>query len=119
MENQPIETQSVNAAPSQDSKNMALLNWIGTLFFGFIPCLILYLVKKDDAYVQDQYKEALNWSITAIIGYVVGAVLSLILIGLLLIIILGICHIVFTIMGAVAASNGKPFRVPYAIRLLK
>lgn len=98
---------------------MALLNWIGTLFFGFIPCLILYLVKKDDAYVQDQSKEALNWSITAIIGYFVGAILSIIVIGIFLVAAVGICHLVFTIMGAVAASNGKPFRVPYAIRLLK
>ena len=33
---------------TQDSKNTALLVWIGTIFFGFIPGLILFLVKKDD-----------------------------------------------------------------------
>lgn len=26
---------------TQDSKNIALMTWIGTIFFGFIPCLIL------------------------------------------------------------------------------
>jgi hypothetical protein len=57
---------------NQESKNMALLIWIGTIFFGFIPGLIFYLVKKDDAYVMDQAKEALNWSITAAIALVVG-----------------------------------------------
>lgn len=122
MENQPVEIPPVTeaaAAPSQDSKNMAMLNWIGTLLFGFIPCLILYLVKKDDAYVQDQSKEALNWSITAIIGYVAGAILSIIVIGIFLMLAVGICQLVFTIMGAVAASSGKPFRVPFAIRLIK
>jgi len=31
----------------------------------------------------------------------------------------GICHLVFCIMGAIATSNGKPFRVPFALRLVK
>ncbi|MCC6202416.1 MAG: DUF4870 domain-containing protein [Gammaproteobacteria bacterium] len=104
---------------SQDSKNIALLTWIGTIFFGFIPGLVFYLIKKDDPYIQDQAKEALNWSITAILGYCAGLILSLILIGVLVIVAVGICHLVFCIMGAVKASEGKPFRVPYALRLIK
>ena len=70
-----MEEQSNNSAVaaaansvSQDAKNMALLVWIGSIFFGFIPSLIMYLVKKDDAYIEDQSKEALNWCITATIG---------------------------------------------------
>ena len=104
---------------TQDAKNMALLSWIGTLFFGFIPGLILYLIKKDDEYVQDQSKESLNWSITAIIAYMVAFMLSFIVIGIFLIPVIGICHIVFCIMGAVSTSKGNNFRVPYAIRLIK
>lgn len=117
----PVTTTTMQSAESisQDSKNMALLNWIGTLFFGFIPCLILYLVKKEDAYVQAQAKEALNWSITAIIGYVAAIILSFILIGVLLFPVLGICHLVFCIMGAIGASKGNDFRVPFTLRLLK
>jgi uncharacterized protein len=112
----PDET---SGAVTQDSKNLALLTWIGTIFFGFIPGLIFYLIKKDDPYVQDQAKEALNWSITAIIGYIAGIILAFILIGMLVCAAVGICHLVFCIMGAVAASAGKPFRVPFAVRLIK
>ncbi|MFO1379244.1 MAG: DUF4870 domain-containing protein [Chitinivorax sp.] len=115
MENQLPATSPI----SQDTKNMALLIWIGTLFFGFIPSLILYLTKKDDAYIQDQAKEALNWSITAIAGYVASIVLAIIAIGFLTMAAVGICHLVFCIMGAVKVSEGQPFRVPFAIRLLK
>lgn len=107
------------SAITQDSKNTALLTWIGTIFFGFIPGLIFYLTKKDDPYIQDQAKEALNWSITAIFGYIAGFILSFVLIGILVFMVLGICHLVFCIMGAVGASNGKTFRVPFAIRLIK
>jgi uncharacterized Tic20 family protein len=106
-------------AVQQDSKNMGLLIWILTLFFGFIPGLIFFLVKKEDDYIQDQAKESLNWSITVILGYLVGALLSLVVIGVFVMLAVGIAHMVFCIMGAIAASSGKPFRAPFAIRLIK
>jgi len=110
---------SDTSAVKQDSKNLALLIWLLTIFFGFIPSLIFYLVKKDDSYVEAQAKEALNWSITAIFGCIAGSILSVILIGILILIAVAICNLVFCIMGAVAVSNGKDFRVPFAVRLLK
>lgn len=106
-------------ASNQESKNTALLIWIGTIFLGFIPSLIIYLVKKDDAYILDQSKEALNWSITSLIVYVFGLVTSVILIGIVVLVLLGICHLVFCVMGAIASSKGTTFRVPFAIRLIK
>jgi uncharacterized Tic20 family protein len=106
-------------APSQDSKNLALLCWLGSTLLGFIPGLAFYLVKKDDDYVQDQAKEALNWSITFFLLLVVGKVLSIILVGFLVIGAAWLCHLLFCIMGAVAASDGKPFRVPFALRLIQ
>ena len=107
------------AIASQESRNTAVFIWIGTIFLGFIPGLIVYLVKKDDAYVQDQSKEALNWSITAIIGYVIGVILTFVLIGALIMLAVGICHLIFCIMGAIATSKGENFRVPFALRLIK
>jgi uncharacterized protein len=104
---------------AQDSRNTGVLIWVGTIFLGFIPGLIVYLVKKDDAYVQEQAKEALNWSITAVIGYIAGAILMFVLIGGLVMLAVGICHLVFCIMGAIAASKGENFRVPFALRLIK
>ncbi len=111
----PVETTAV----AQDSKNIALLIWIGTIFFGFIPSLIIYLVKKDDAYVQDQAKEALNWSITALIGYVAGWILMFLLIGFLIFPLVMIINLVFCIMGAIGCANGNNFRCPFALRLIK
>ncbi|MGJ8678802.1 DUF4870 domain-containing protein [Paraglaciecola sp.] len=103
----------------QDSKNIAILNWVLTIFFGFIPGLVLYLVKTDDAYIKGHAIEALNWSITAIIGYAIATVLTIIVIGAFLFPVIGICHLIFCIMGALAASKGDDFKVPFAIRLIK
>jgi len=104
---------------SQDQKNLGLLLWIGTLFFGFIPGLILFFAKADDAYIKEQSREALNWSITAIILYAIAMVLAFVVIGAFLIPVIAILHLVFTIMGAVAVSKGDDFKVPFAIRLIK
>ncbi|WP_347332767.1 DUF4870 domain-containing protein [Marinimicrobium locisalis] len=103
----------------QDEKNIALITWITTIFFGFIPGLIFYLVKKDSAYIQDQAKEALNWSITALFAYIGAIILTVIIIGAFLIPIIGVVHLIFCIMGAVATSKGDAFRVPFALRLIK
>lgn len=104
---------------NQDSKNMALLIWILTIFFGFIPGLIMYLVKKDDAYIQSQSKEALNWSITMFLLSILASILAVVAIGGFLYPVIGLCHIIFCIMGAMATSKGEYFSVPFAVRLIK
>lgn len=104
---------------NQDSKNVALLVWIGTIFFSFVPALIVYLIKKDDGYVQDQAKEALNWAITVMIGFLLARILAYILIGMLAYPVVVLVNLIFCVMGAVAATQGKAFRVPFALRLIK
>jgi uncharacterized protein len=116
---EPFSTQPPVSSPSQDSKNIALLMWLGTIFFSFIPSLVIYLIKTDDSYLADQSKEALNWSITLFIGSLVGWILCLILIGFLVLGALWILNLVFCIMGVLATNNGQYFRVPFAIRLIK
>jgi hypothetical protein len=104
---------------SQDSRNIAVLVWIGTLFLWFVPGLVVYLVKKDDAYVLEQGKEALNWSITAAIGYFAGYILALVFLGWLVYVAVGVAHLAFCVLGALAASNGQPYRVPLSLRLIQ
>ena len=124
--------QASGAELKQDSTNMALLNWLGCLFFGFIPPLVIMLMKKEDAYVQTQAKEALNWSITFLIVYVVLWVVAMILgfilafifaplamIPMLALVLFGFSHLVFCVMGAIKCSSGQDFRVPFNIRLIK
>lgn len=127
--NTPVPTAT---STTQDSNNMALLNWLGCLFFGFIPPLVLFLVKKDDAYVQAQAKEALNWCITFFITYIglwiiamiLGAILAFIwaplaLIPMIFLFLYAFSHIIVCVMGAVKSSSGQDFKVPFNIRLIK
>lgn len=83
------------------------------------PGLILFLTKKDDEFVHEQSKEALNWSITFVVIFIVSYILKFFVIGYFLILLLCGAHLVLTIWAAIATSNGKDFRMPFALRLLK
>ena len=113
------EITKVGLPMTQDSKNIALLIWVGTIPFGFIPGLIGYLFKNDDAFITAHSKEALNWAITLFIAYTIASFLTIIFIGVLMLPLIGICHLVFCILGAVAASKGDLYLAPVAIRLIK
>jgi uncharacterized Tic20 family protein len=116
MDNPIVETPDTNQEPTQDAKNLSLLIWLGTIFFGFLPSLIVFLIKKDDAYVLDQSREALNWSITAIL---ITVILCITIVGLFVVWLVPIINFIFGVLGVVATSSGKPFRVPFALRLIK
>ncbi|WP_201582318.1 DUF4870 domain-containing protein [Psychrobacter sp. 72-O-c] len=126
-----IQTSNASGV-TQDSKNMALINWLGCLFFSFIPPLILLLIKKDDAYVQSQAKEALNWVITFFVTYfvlwiiamVIGFVLAFVwgplaMIPMFFLMLFGFSHLIFCVMGAIKCSSGQNFKVPFNFRLIK
>ena len=86
----------------------------------FIGPLIILLTKgKDSAFVEDQAKEALNFSITVIAAAFACGILAVIYIGALLLPLVIIAYIVFSIVAAISASKGVKYRYPVAIRLIK
>lgn len=102
-----------------NDRNIAVLTHIGGIFFGFIPSLIVWLLKKDDsAYIGEQAREALNFQITVLIGFIIAWVLTFVLIGLLLLPAVWIANIVLSIMAAVKTSKGEDYRYPLALRLI-
>lgn len=110
-----------SAAGTADDRNFAMLTHLSCILFGFIVPLIMWLVHKDKperAYVTDQAKEALNFQITLMIGYFVGGVLSIILIGFLVIFAVWIAGLVFSILAALQAKDGVQYRYPFALRLI-
>lgn len=99
--------------------NMAVLAHVLGIFFGFIGPLIIYLVTPAEGYVKTQSKEALNFWITITIAYVVGGILTFILIGGLIMAAAGIYGLIMAIMAAMACSKGQDWKYPFAIRVVK
>ncbi|MEY4589245.1 MAG: hypothetical protein RL497_1321 [Pseudomonadota bacterium] len=104
---------------SQDAKNIAALMWLGSIFLGFIAPLAVYFVKTDDEYLRLHSKEALNWAITLCVLSAIAWVLMFVLIGFLLFPVLLLLNVVFCVLGAIAASDGKFYRVPFCLRIVK
>jgi hypothetical protein len=120
---QPQPTPSEPDQPqeiSQDSKNLAMLCHLLGLLTNFLGPLILWLVKKDDdAFIDEQGKEALNFQITLMLAGIVAGATSCIGIGLILLPVVVILDLVFSIMACVAASKGQHYRYPVSMRLVK
>ena len=82
--------------------------------------LIVWLVKRGDSPEIDAHgKESLNFQISMLIYNVVAGVLCLVLIGFALLLILHILNLVLVIVASIQASEGKLYRYPITIRLIK
>ncbi len=99
--------------------------WAGSAG-GFLGPLIVWLIKKDTMpFVDQQAKEALNFSITICIAFAVLWTITIMtfLIGavvtLPLMLIVGLYALVYTIIASMKAYEGVPYRYPLALRLIK
>lgn len=100
---------------------MALLAHILGIFTSFVVPLIIWLIKKDDEFIADQAKEALNFHITVIIAYFAITVIAIVTmgIGFILYPVLGIAVLVLGIIAGLKANDGIAYRYPCTIRLIK
>jgi uncharacterized protein len=104
----------------ENQKGMAVLSHVLGLITGFLGPLILYLVLEDSkSFAKEHAREALNFQITLIIGFIVSGILALILIGILFMVVLGLLDLIFCILAAVAANNEQEYRYPFSIRFIK
>lgn len=103
---------------TQDNKSLAVINHILGIFTGFIGPLIIFLLAKDK-FSKDSAKAALNWQISLIIYSLISAVLVFVIIGILLIVVLWILNIVFPVIAALRANEGKVWKYPLSIPFFK
>ncbi|HXL58129.1 MAG TPA: DUF4870 domain-containing protein [Chitinophagaceae bacterium] len=103
--------------PTSDEKTLAILSHILTLVAPILAPLIIYLVKKNESrFVEWHAKESLNFQITIAIIIII---LFISIIGILFAWIVGIISLVLVIVATVRASEGKLYRYPFSIRLIK
>ena len=82
--------------------------------------LIVWLAKRSDSTeIDENGKESLNFQISMLIYNVIAGVLCLVLIGFIILAILHILNLVLVIVASIQASEGKFYRYPMTIRLIK
>jgi uncharacterized protein len=86
---------------------------------GFVGPLIVMLTKGNESqWVRRQSVESLNFQLSILIYGIVSGILIIVLIGFVLLAVVGICWLVFTIIGAVKAAGGDGYRYPLTIRMV-
>ena len=94
------------------------------LFFHFLGHLggplIVWLIKRGDSPEIDAHgKESLNFQISMVIYDAIALLLVIVFIGIPILIGLWILNTVLVIIASVKASEGKFYRYPLTIRLIK
>jgi uncharacterized protein len=101
-----------------EQKLLAIIAHLAYFFGGLgfiIAPLVIFLLKKDDPFVQDHAKQALVAHLAILCASVAVSVLSLLLIGLLLIPVLAVLWVVLVITSFLAAWEawkGSYYRYP-------
>ncbi len=118
---------TTSAAPttqiSNDARNWATLSHLSAYvaFLGIpslVGPLVIWLLKRDDPYVDYHAKEALNFNISFLIYGIVATFSIIFLVGLLLLPVVLISWFVLVIVAAVKASAGEYYRYPMTLRFI-
>ena len=103
-----------------DERLLAAGMFVLSLFFPIIAPLIIWLLKKEESnFINAHGKEYFNFFISYFIYSVVAGILTVIIIGIFLLWALGIAALIFSIIAAVKAYEGKEYRFPWIFRLIK
>lgn len=105
-----------------DTNTYCLLMHLAQLFpfVGWLISIVMWIVNKDKDTLVDQHgKVVVNWIVTVFIFSVVFGLLSILLIGIPLLILLGVCNLIFIIIGAVKAASGEVWKYPFSLSLIK
>ncbi len=122
-----MEPTTISACSSSNIRTWCVLAHATALAGFFVPWaghivgpLIIWLAKRGDSPEIDAHsKESLNFQISMLIYNAIAAILCLVLIGFVILGLLHILNVIFVIIASIQASEGKLYRYPLAIRLIK
>jgi uncharacterized Tic20 family protein len=105
-----------------------LVGGSGLIFFPFGVLVLFTMVGPfiiwrtkgaASAFVADQARESLNFQITVFLLGLLFLVLAFVLIGFVFLWILGLVNLILVIIAAMQVSDGKPYRYPFCLRLVR
>ncbi|MBC7817320.1 MAG: DUF4870 domain-containing protein [Planctomycetaceae bacterium] len=86
---------------------------------GFVVPIVLWQINKEQYPELDEHgRNVANWIISQVLYFVGCIILALIGVGIALAIVLAILGIVFPIIGAIRAADGRCWKYPLTIEFL-
>ena len=123
----PNSPATSEAAPTENERTWGMLAHLAALAGLVVPLvgivvgpLLVWLARRDDSeFVAAHAKEALNFNISVLLGALGCMLLMLVFVGFLFGAALFIAWLVLMLIAAIKASEGHPYRYPFALRLVK
>jgi len=125
----PAAPQPAAPLTEAEDKQWASFAHYGNILSLLVPLIIWLVFKNRGTKTDVEGKEALNFGITAAIGFVVILILNAILtvvtlgfwalIGWILPLALWVIVIIWSVQGGIKVNNGGSYRYPFAIRFVK
>jgi uncharacterized protein len=104
---------------TNEERLLAAAIYVSSFFTTFIGPLVIWLLKKNESSFVDYHgKEYFNFLISYAVYSIISLLLMLVLIGFVTIWIVRILTVVFTIVAAIKAYEGKEYRIPFVFRIL-
>jgi uncharacterized protein len=124
---EPGADPAPGAAPTENERTWGMLAHLaafGGLMVPLVgnivgPLIVWHSWRGRSTFVGEQALESLNFNITVSIAAAICWLLLFIFIGLLLGMALFVAWLALTIIAAIKASEGVPYRYPFALRLVK
>ncbi len=120
------QPEQIESQPTKDERTWAMLSHFSALcmfifpFGNILAPLIIWLIKKDEMpFVEDQAKEVMNFQISMTIYFIGSIILIIVLIGIPILIVLGIFNVIIIIIAGINANDGKSYRYPINLKLIK
>ncbi len=97
-----------------------MLVWIVPVIGGVVGALVVWQIKRDDdPFIDEHGQEALNFQISMLLYWIVAMLLCLTCIGFVLVPIVAALDVIFALVAAIKAGNGKTYHYPLSIRFIK
>lgn len=109
------------ASPSANQTAMLLhlSQYLGYMvpLLGFAAPILIWQLKKEDMPELDIHGRIVtNWMLSALIYYLISAVLMIVMVGFLGILLVGALSLIYPIIGGIKANDGEPWDYPGSIR---
>lgn len=121
----PAEPDALHDPHAADwERTYAMFEHLSLLAFHLVlpvvPALVLWLIKREKSpFIDDHGKEAMNFQISLVIYGLVAGILVSCGVGLVLLPLVYVLGIVGMILASIAANQGRYYRYPATIRLIK
>ena len=99
--------------------HMSLLLGFLIPVLGLVVPILIWQLKRDEFPGIDPHgKNVMNWIISFVIYGVGSAILCMVIIGIPMLMALGVCGIIFPIIGGIKANDSEVWEYPLAIKFL-